>query len=84
MEIYQTKADDATINSAIDTMIKILEENKDKFVDNLPIKVNPFKFTQKEEKDQKEWKKNNNIDENATAEQAFNFLKDKYKIEMMI
>lgn len=81
LEIYQTKADDATINSAIDTMIKILEENKDKFVDNLPIKVNPFKFTQKEEKDQKEWKKNNNIDENATAEQAFNFLKDKYKIE---
>ena len=42
LEIYQTKADDATINSAIDTMIKILEENKDKFVDNLPIKVNPF------------------------------------------
>ena len=81
LEIYQTKADDATLNSAIDTMIKILEENNDKFVDNLPIKVNPFAFTQDSEERQKEWKKSNNINENDTAEQAFYYLKNKYKIE---
>lgn len=81
LEIYQTKADNATLNSAIDTMIKILEENNDKFVDNLPIKVNPFAFTQDSEERQKEWKKSNNINENDTAEQAFYYLKNKYKIE---
>ena len=45
LEIYQTKADDKTLNNAIKTMTKILEDNKDKFIDNLPIKVNPFSFT---------------------------------------
>lgn len=81
LEIYQTKVDDSTLNSAIETMIKILEENKDKYVDNLPITVNPFEFTYTLEEAQKNWKKSNNIDENYTAEQVFYYFKDKYKIE---
>ena len=81
LEIYQTKADDKTLNNAIKTMTKILEENKDKFIDNLPIKVNPFSFTYTSEESQKEWKKAYSIDENFTAEQCFNYFKEKYKIE---
>lgn len=54
LEIYQTKADDKTLNNAIKTMTKILEDNKDKFIDNLPIKVNPFSFTYSSEESQKE------------------------------
>ena len=46
----------------------------------MPIKVNPYKFTYDEEEAQKEWKEENNIDENATAEQVFNKLKEKYEI----
>lgn len=81
LEIYQTKADDKTLNNAIKTMTKILEDNKDKFIDNLPIKVNPFSFTYSSEESQKEWKKSYNIDENFTAEQCYNYFKEKYKVE---
>ena len=80
VEIYSTKVDDQTLNNSIQKFIEILENNEDKFIDNLPIEVNPYKFTQETEEDQKNWKINNDIDENATAEQAFNVLKEKYEI----
>ena len=80
VEIYSTKVDDQTLNKSIQKFIEILESNKDEFVDNLPIEVNPYKFTQETEEDQKNWKINNDIDEIATAEQAFNVLKEKYEI----
>lgn len=81
LELYQTKVDDSTLNTAIGTMISILEENDDSYVDHFPILVNPFSFTYTSEETQKNWKKNNNIDENYSAEQVFYFYKDKYKIE---
>lgn len=81
LEIYRTKVDDNALNTAIETMIGILEENEDKYIDNFPIKVNPFSFTYTSEESQKNWKKNNNMDENYSAEQAFYHFKDKYKIE---
>ncbi len=80
VEIYRTKADDETLNKGIERAIEILESNKDGFIDNLPISVNPFKFTEKDESAQKKWKKDNNIDENASAEQTFYALKEKYKV----
>ena len=43
--------------------IEILESNEDKFVDNLPIEVEPFKFKYEDENTQKEWKKTYDIDE---------------------
>ena len=81
LEIYRTKVDDSALNAAIETMIQILEENEDKYIDNFPIKINPFSFTYTSEESQKNWKKNNNMDENYSAEQAFYYFKDKYKIE---
>lgn len=81
LEIYRTKVDDSALNTAIETMIKILEENNDEYVDNLPIAINPYKFTYTSEESQKSWKKENEIDENASAEEAFNLLKEKYKIQ---
>ncbi len=81
LELYRTKVDDTTLNEAISTVINILEENKDSYVDHLPISVNPFAFTYTSEETQKNWKKNNNIDENYSAEQVFYYLKNKYKIE---
>lgn len=80
VEIYSTKVDDKALNSAIEKLIGILEANNDKFIDNLPIKVEPYEFTQNTEEEQKNWKRNNEIDENATAEQVFNILKEKYEI----
>lgn len=80
VEIYSTKVDDQTLNKSIQKFIEILESNKDEFIDNLPIEVTPFKFTQETEEEQKKWKANNDIDENYTAEQTFYYLKDKYEV----
>lgn len=80
VEIYSTKVDDNELNLSIEKLINILESNKDEFVDNLPIKINPFEFTYKDENQQKEWKKEYEMDENLSAEQAFYHLKEKYNI----
>ncbi len=80
VEIYNTKVSDAELNESIKRFIEILESNEDKFVDNLPIEVEPFKFKYEDENEQKEWKKTYGIDENASAEQAFNALKEEYEV----
>lgn len=81
VDLYKTKIDTATLNKTILNTIRILESNKDKYINNLPIKVNPFKFENQDEETQKEWKKENDINENATAEECFYSLKKEYKIE---
>jgi len=45
------------------------------------IDINPYRFKLSEEESQKKWKKANNIDEDATAEEAFNYFKNKYEIK---
>ena len=80
VEIYSTKVSDEELNSAIDGFIKILESNKDEYIDNLPISVDPFEFTEESEEKQKKWKNENDIDENYTAEQVFYKLKERYEI----
>ena len=42
--------------------------------------VNPYRFKLTEEESQKKWKKVNNINEDATAEETFNYFKNKYEI----
>jgi len=81
LELYKTKIDTQTLNNTILNLIKLLEKNKDTYVDNLPIKVKPYTFTQPKEEEQKKWKKEMGIDENATAEEAFLKLKEKYDIQ---
>ena len=80
VEIYSTKVSDEELNNSIKKFIEILEANKDEFIDNLPLKVKPIEFTYKDEGEQKNWKANNNLDEDLTAEQVFQALKEKYKI----
>jgi len=81
LELYKTKIDNQTFNTAILDLIELLEENKDSYIDNLPITVEPYGFTIKDEKMQKQWKKENEIDENASAEETFQKLKIKYEIQ---
>lgn len=61
-------------------LLNILSTNSDSYVDNFLIDVNPYRFKLEEEESQKKWKKANNIDEDATAEEAFNYFKNKYDI----
>ena len=81
VDLYKTKIDTATLNKTILNTIRILESNKDKYINNLPIKVNPFEFENQDEETQKKWKKGNDINENATAEECFYSLKKEYQIE---
>ena len=81
VDLYKTKIDTATLNKTILNTIRILESNKDKYINNLPIKVNPFEFENQDEETQKKRKKGNDINENATAEECFYSLKKEYKIE---
>lgn len=79
LELYKTKIDTETLNNTLLKITQVLEKNSDAYVDTLPITVEPFNFNINEES-QKEWKKDNNIDENKTAEECFYILKEKYKI----
>ena len=81
LELYKTKIDTQTLNNTILNLVRLLEKNKDTYVDNLPITVKPYKFKQETEEEQKKWKKEMAIDENATAEEAFKKLKEKYDIQ---
>lgn len=80
LELYKTKVDNETFNKSIYNLIKLLEKNGDSYNDNLPITINPYSFIIKDEEKQKEWKNEYGIDENATAEEAFNILRKKYDI----
>ena len=80
LALYKTKIDNLALNKTILNMINILEKNNDKYLDDLPIKVNPFEFTLEGEF-LSNWKKSNKMKEEITAEEAFNFFKQKYEIE---
>lgn len=80
LELYKTKIDDETLNETLLRIAQVLEQNGDKYIDNLPINVEPFSFNIDNEETQRKWKKQNNIDEEKSAEECFYILKEKYKI----
>lgn len=78
--LYKTKVSNDTLNTTILKLLNILSTNSDSYVDNFLIDVNPYRFKLEEEESQKKWKKANNINEDATAEETFNYFKNKYDI----
>lgn len=78
--LYKTKVSNQTLNETILRLINLLSKNGDKYVDNFLVDVNPYRFKLTEEESQRKWKKANNIDENATAEEVFNYFKNKYEV----
>ena len=81
LEIYKTKIETEQFNECILKIIKVLDKNGDKYVDTFPIEINPFKFNFSSDTAIQKWKTNYKIEENATAEDCFNFFLDKYKIK---
>ncbi len=81
LDLYKTKVDTQTLNNTILNIINVLEKNGDVYYDNLPINVEPFEFNIQDENSIKNWKKQNKIDENASAEDCFYILKEKYQIQ---
>lgn len=80
VNLYKTKSDNNSLNTAILKLVNLLSTNGDTYVDNFLININPYSFKIETEEAQKKWKKSNNINENATAEEAFNYFKQKYGI----
>lgn len=80
MELYKSKIDTNTLNDSILRIVNVLEKYNVKYKDDFPVKINPFEFTLSNESSVN-WKKNNNMDENATAEEVFYKFKNKYKIQ---
>ena len=80
LELYKSKINNNSLNESILKIVQVLEKYNVNYTDNFPIKIEPFEYTISDE-NLVNWKKNNNIDENATAEEAFNKFKEKYKIE---
>lgn len=78
--LYKTKASNELLNETILKIINILTTNGDSYVDNFLINIEPYAFKLQEEESQKSWKKANNIDENASAEEAFNYFTKLYGI----
>lgn len=80
VQLYRTKIDNNTLNDTILKLLNLLSSNGDKYVDNFLLNINPCSFRLESEEAQKSWKKANNINEDATAEEVFNYFKQKYKI----
>ncbi len=78
VEIYKTKIDSESLNSCLLLFAQTLEANGDSYIDEFPIKVNPYAF--KDGTDSDKWKKSNKIDSNMSEEDIFNKYKSKYKV----
>lgn len=80
LELYKSKIDTDTLNDTILKIINVLEKNNIRYIDSFPININPFEFTISDDS-LSNWKKNNNIEGNATAEETFYKFKEKYEIK---
>lgn len=80
LELYKSKIDTETLNESILNIIQVLDKYQVSYVDSFPININPFEFKISDEELVK-WKKDNDLDENISAEEAFYKFKEKYKIQ---
>lgn len=79
IELYKTKLENEELNNSILNTLNVLEKNSDSYIDTFPIKINPFEYTISGTR-LSNWKKTYKLNEETTAEEAFNYFKKKYKI----
>ena len=79
IEIFKTNIANEELNETILNLVNLLNTYQVSYTDTFPIKINPFEFTIEGEELSK-WKEKYKIDENASAEEAFEKFKKKYEI----
>lgn len=79
LDLYKSKADNSTLNHTIFNILAVLEKNGDRYIDELPLTIEPFTYTIEGQKLAR-FKKDFKLDEDASAEEAFYQLKEKYGI----
>ena len=80
IELFKTKATEEEINEAMNIIADIFERNGDQYIDDFPISVKPFQYHFDSEEELAKWRKENDISEQASPEEAFYEIKDKYNI----
>lgn len=78
VNIMKTEIPQDTLNDIALSTLNIIEQNGDTYKDEIPILINPIRFTFRE--DEINWKKKYGIPENATAREAFAKLRVDYGI----
>lgn len=79
IELYKTKIDNQTLNNTILKMIRLLESNNDKYINNFPIN-DKYEFILSSEETIKKWKEKYDISEKATAKDCVYRFREKYEI----
>lgn len=80
VELFKTKISEEELNSSLLTLCEILEQNKDTYLDKLPISVEPYKYLIEGE-ELSNWKETYGINQAATPEEAFLIMKKKYNVK---
>ena len=80
LEMYKSKVDTQTLNTAILNMVEVLEKYECSYSNTFPITIDPFEFTISDET-LADWKEANKFDEDISAQDAFYKFKDKYEIQ---
>ncbi len=80
LELYKSKIDTDALNNSILKIVQVLEKYNVSYTDTFPISIEPFEY-KISDTELANWKKNNDIDENASSEEAFYKFKEKYKIQ---
>ncbi len=80
VELFKTKISEDELNSSLLTLCEILEQNKDTYLDKLPISVEPYKYLIEGE-ELSNWKETYSINQAATPEEAFLIMKKKYNVK---
>ena len=80
VQLFKTKATDEEINNAMLKLADIFEKNGDKYIDEFPISVEPFQYNFDSEEELNNWRDKYKISAQASPEEAFYVMKDKYKV----
>lgn len=78
VNIMKANLPKANINEIALTVLNVIERNGDIYKDEIPILINPIRFTYAD--DEANWKTKYNIPVNLTAEEAFKKIRIDYKI----
>ena len=82
VELYKTQIDDEKLNDLALRLTNILDKNKEKYNKGLIIDSKNFKFINISGEDLEDWKERRGIPKEASAQEAFYLLRDKYNIKI--
>ena len=81
VRMMNNQKSDKELNKTAISVIRVIEKNKDKLVDNFPIKLYENKYSYTYDSKIKKWLSKKNLRSNLSAEEAFNAMRSKLGID---